>query len=157
MSLPRDQYSPGPPRAEPRRRAPELRLYKVLRNSKVVSKRGLRTPKMGLTSHRKASHRPRYLGSQVAKRPLYGRRQYIGLGFAFDFAFGDARMPRPMGVHRCRSIVLRCFAGRSWGALRGAVHKPLVTRLEATASKSAPRHEVEQEHQRDRPHRQHGG
>jgi hypothetical protein len=59
--------------------------------------------------------------NQAAKQPLQEKGQHVGLG-NLGFAFSDARMPRPMGGHRCRSVALCRCAGRSCDALHGAVH-----------------------------------
>ena len=57
----------------------------------------------------------------------------------FAIALGDDRMPCPLGVHRYRCVHLGCGVERPWGALRGAVHRPLETRPEATLCHSQRR------------------
>ena len=92
----------------------------------------------------------------LTKQALRGEGQHVGLGI-LGFAFGDARIHRPMGTHRYRCVALCRCAGRSWGALPSAVHQPLETRSEAPVSQPAPQHVVKQEHQRDHHHRQRDG
>ena len=58
--------------------------------------------------------------NQAANRPLQEKGQHVGLG-SLGFDVGDARMPRPMGGHRCRCVALWRCGGRCWGALRGAL------------------------------------